>query len=154
MRLHDPAGLPLGYACRRLDPHEIQIYGKWKLPSRLPKYQILYNLHRIARADSRGIVLVECPWSVMRIHQIGLSAVALLGTALSAHQQRLLYSLHPRRLILFLDGDDAGRAASARLFATLRPILPAFQVHLPPNLDPDDLPNSDLADLLHPILGR
>lgn len=153
VRLHDPAGLPIGYAGRRLDPDEIQIYGKWKLPPRLPKHQILYNLHRINRADSRAIVLVECPWSVMRLHQIGLPAVALLGTALSPQQQRLLLSLYPQRLILLLDGDDAGRAGSARLFASLRSILPVIPVHLPPNLDPDDLADSDLANLLHPILG-
>lgn len=150
VRLHDPAGLPLGYAGRRLDPDEIQIYGKWKLPQGLPKHQILYNRHRINRADSRPIALVECPWSVMRLHQIGIPAVALLGTALSDHQHRLLLSLHPHRLILLLDADDAGRAASARLFASLQPILPVVPVHLPPDLDPDDLEDADLAAMLRP----
>ena len=67
VRLRDPGGRPLGYAGRRLDPVEVHRYGKWKLPRGLPKARILYGYHRLRARPPEGLVLVECPWGVMRL---------------------------------------------------------------------------------------
>lgn len=152
VRLHDPSGTPLGYAGRHLDPNEIHLYGKWKLPVRFPKSQILYNLHRAQVARPDCLVLVECPWSVMRLHQIHLTAIAMLGTALSQTQQQLLLALAPHRVILLLDGDPTGRVATAKIAMTLSASTSVHPTLLAPDTDPDDLTDSDLAAILYPSL--
>jgi DNA primase len=144
VRLHDPEGRPLGYAGRRLA--DLQ-RGKWVLPPRLPRSRILYGYHRLG-ADRRrwGLVVVECPWGVLRLAQLGIPAVALLGTQLCEPQRALLAAV--RRLILLLDADSAGRRAAI----AIRERLPhAALVDLPDGHDPDDLSDRDLAGRL-PLL--
>lgn len=142
VRLHTPTGAPLGYAGRRLGPHG----SKWVFPRALPKSSVLYGFHR---ADPVApLVVVECPWGVMRLAQIGTPAVALLGTALSAAHVELL-SRRPQITLLF-DGDAAGRRAAVEAASRIRG--PAIRcVDLPDGLDPDDLPDAELQSLL---LGR
>jgi len=152
IRLHDPDGRPIGYAGRRLDPQQIRQYGKWKFPPGLPKRELLYGFHRITSRLHQGLVVVECPWSVMRLAQIGIPAVALLGIHLSRPQAELL----PRtsRIVLMLDGDPAGRSASGQIADTLNPYtpLPVHRIDLPPGLDPDDLDDLELSRRLLPLL--
>lgn len=139
VRLFDPQGQPLGYAGRHLDP-ERAIHGKWKLPSGLPRNALLYAYHRVASHLHRGLFLVECPWGALRLHQLKIPAVALLGTHMSPRQQDLLREVP--RVILLMDGDRAGRRAAQMI----RRRLPhAVVVDLPEGLDPDDLGDYELA---------
>ncbi len=110
VRLHDPSGQPLGYAGRRLVPSHATLYGKWKLPAGFPKASILYGFHRLPATLDTTICLVEGTWSVMRLHQLGIPAVALLGSSLSPTQRRLLDPFP--RIVLLLDGDPTGRSAA------------------------------------------
>lgn len=151
VRLHDHLGRPLGYAGRRLDPDQARRYGKWKLPSGLPKSQILYNFHRVRQALGKGLVVVECPWGVMRLSQIEAPAVALLGTHLSTAQRDLL-CLTPR-VILMLDGDRAGRKAARRIEQELSRHVEVRAIKLPNDLDPDDLFDDELIALIAPLLS-
>ncbi len=150
VRLHDPLGHPLGYAGRRLNPAEAARYGKWKFPLRLPKTTLLYNFHRLSQPAASPIILVECPWGVMRLAQLGFPAVALLGTQLSMPQQHLL--LQASRLILMLDGDAPGRAATDRLADTLAAHTSIQPIYLPDGLDPDELSDHQLSRLVRPFL--
>ena len=152
IRLHDPDGRPIGYAGRRLDPAQARQYGKWKFPSGLPKREILYGFHRITSRLHRGLVVVECPWGVMRLTQIGIPAVALLGILLSRTQVQLLR--RTPRIVLMLDGDQAGRSASRQIAATLNQYThtPVHRIDLPQGLDPDDLDDLELSRRLLPLL--
>ncbi len=76
-RLHDHRGLPLGYAGRRLCPQQVRRFGKWKLPRRLPKASILYGFHHLRPVANHTLVIVEGPWGVMRLAQLGIPAIAL-----------------------------------------------------------------------------
>lgn len=70
------------------------------------KTSILYGACMIDREQlaSRGLVLCEGPLDVVRLHQVGVrTAVAILGTGISAKQLRLIDKLGPKRLYLFLD---------------------------------------------------
>jgi len=148
VRIHDSAGNPLGYAARRLDPTEITRYGKWRFPRGFPKATILYRIHL---ADpTRLLVLTECPWGVMRLHQLGIQAAALLGTSLSPRQQEILHAFTVK--ILFLDGDEAGRLASRRIAEKGIHELPFRIVYPPPGMDPDELTDTEIQSLLHPFL--
>jgi DNA primase len=149
VRLHDPRGQPIGYAGRRLDPDQARRYGKWKLPPRLPKRTILFNFHRVRSDLKQGLVVVEDPWSVMRLAQLEIPAVALLGTSLSDPQHALLAPVP--RLGLMLDGDTAGTAATQ----TLRARFPHAQIRatrLPDGLDPDQLDDPELREHVAAIL--
>lgn len=145
VRLHDPHGNPLGYAGRRLDPDEARRLGKWKFPTALPARQILYGFHHVRPISARPLVVVECPWGVMRLAQIAVPAVALLGTRASYEQRRLL-GLAPA-LLLLLDGDPAGREGARRLQRELRH-HDVRLVDLPDGHDPDDLPDTQLRALV------
>ena len=142
VRLHDPGGQPLGYAGRRLSSRDAVRLGKWKFPPRLPKSRILFNHHRAARRSSQTLAIVECPWGVMRLAQLGLPAVALLGLHLSTAQRRLLERWPS--IVLLLDGDDAGRRAVAPLHDELQADHMVRVASLPDGLDPDDLHDSEL----------
>ena len=115
----------------------------------MPKKDLLYGFHRSARRDLPALVLVEGPWAVMRLAQLGLPAVALLGTQLSATQHRLLRAFP--QITLMLDGDQAGRAATERLFHLLRDTLRTQCIYLPADHDPDDLDDPSLSALMRPI---
>lgn len=143
VRLHGPEGRPLGYAGRRLDPSQAGRLGQWKLPAGLPKRSLLYNLHRIAPLAGRAVVVVEGPWDVLRLAQLGVPAVALLGTHLSDEQARLLEGVG--RVVVMLDGDVAGRAASRDVAWRLRTV---HRVDLPDGSDPGDLEDRALRRVL------
>jgi len=149
LRLHDPSGRPVGYAGRRLDPGLIHRIGKWKMPPGLPKSRLLYNFHRVGHALQSTLVLVEGPWSVMRLSQLRLPAVALLGCHLSQHHIELLANVPT--LVLMLDGDEAGRVATNRIRHILYPHTTFLTVTLPDGLDPDDLTDDRLLALLRPF---
>jgi len=147
VRLHDLHGQPLGYAARRLDPDLIRQHGKWKLPPRLPKSHLLYGYHHCADdSRNRGVVVVECPWGVMRLAQLAVPAVALLGTSLSAVQCRLL--TRAPTVVLMFDGDPAGRQATPRASHMLASATTVRTVLLPDGLDPDDLTDGQLREAL------
>ena len=143
VRLHDPKGYPIGYAGRRLNPLDIKKYGKWKFPTSIPKSSLLYNYHRVRSHIKRGLVVVECPWGVMRLAQLSIYAVALLGTSLSTIQADLLRNAP--RIIFMLDGDTAGKDAIRNIRKELDSVLPIESFSLPDGLDPDDLNDCQLS---------
>jgi DNA primase len=139
--LHDPCGKPIGYAGRRIDDHQALQFGKWKFPQSFPKNGILYNIHRIDVTTTESLTVVECPWGVMRLHQLNIPSVALLGVHISPFQQDLLTKFPC--IILMLDGDQAGKAATDRFQKTLATKTDVRHVMLPQGKDPDDI-NDDL----------
>jgi DNA primase len=150
VRLHDLDGNPLGYCGRRLDPDAIARWGKWRFPAGLPKAHILYNAHRARTARAGGIVVVECPWAVMRLVQAGVpGAVALLGTSLNATQAAWLGQAPA--LLLLLDGDDAGRKATRAIAAALGTLTRVHVHQLRADQEPEDLSDQDLASLARPL---
>ena len=141
VRLHDIEGRPLGYAGRRLQPGR---RPKWVFPTGLPKSHLLYGWHHLAGLDP--LVVVEGPWEVLRLHQLGVEAVALLGTSASRHQVDLL---RRRRCLVLLDGDQAGQGAAGRLARALAAPI----IRLPIGSDPADLDDGHLAGLLRPFFS-
>lgn len=149
IRLYNLYGAPIGYAARRLIPATIKRYGKYQFPPAFPKSTTLYNYHRITRPFPNRLVITECPWGVMRLHQINIPAVALMGTNLSDTGCRLLQ--HIKDIVLMLDGDDAGIKATRQIEIKLK-IRRKSQVHsiyLPCGVDPDDLSDDELRARLN-----
>ena len=146
VRLHDLDGRPVGYAGRRLIESQVEKYGKWKFPAGLPKSSILYNWHRAKSRTNKGVVVVEGPWGAMRLTQLEIPSVALLGVNLSSVQYRILRKISP--VLVMLDGDRAGRDAAVRIENSLHPHTDAKIITLPFSIDPDDLSDRQLIGLV------
>ena len=150
VRLHDTDGRPLGYAGRRLVPEQAKSHGKWVFPPQLPRNSLLYGFHHARTLLYRGLVLVECPWGVMRFAQLRIPAVALLGTHLSITQMEML-ALAPR-IVLMMDGDNTGRKAAVNNHRKLASSLDVKICDLPDGCDPDDLADYELSRKISPFL--
>jgi len=146
VRLHDLEGNPIGYAGRHLTQDKVKKYGKWKFPAGLPKSEILYNFHRVRSFVGKGVVVVEGPWGVMRLSQLNIPSVALLGLNLSSTQRDILKNISP--VFIMLDGDQAGYKAAIRIKNSLHHHSQTMLVPLPTNLDPDDLSDHQLLSLI------
>lgn len=147
VRLHDLCGLPLGYCGRHLNHKVISRWGKWRFPKNFPKNHILYNAHRALPSRNQGIVVVECPWAVMRLGQAGINgAVALLGTSISPIQ--IAWLSESPIVLLLLDGDQAGRKASSAIAGTLCTKTQVFIHHLPNDMEPEDLSDEELVSIV------
>jgi len=151
VRMHDLKARPIGYAARQLDPTMAKRYGKWKFPPKLPKGNILYNFHRIDSRIKKGVVVVECPWAVMRLTQINVPALALLGIHLSPTQRQILSEI--RKIIIMLDADEAGKQAAIRISNMLALHSHVSTIQLPDGLDPDDLSDQSLITLTNPFFS-
>ncbi len=151
IRLHDLNGQPIGYAARRLLPSIIKRYGKYQFPSAFPKSTTLYNYHRIAKPLPDRLLITECPWGVMRLHQLNFPAVALMGTHLSDTQCRLLEQV--KNIVLMLDGDNAGVKATQQIKMKLRKKAKSkiHSIYLPFGVDPDDLTDDELREKVNPF---
>ena len=131
------------------------------------KGQNLYGLHcaRDVVRQRRQVILVEGNFDVLSLHQHGFgNTLAPMGTALTETQVRLLGRLlgEDGHVVLMLDGDKAGRAATMKDISLL--MLTQAQLSdvaslsqrdidvrvakLPDGEDPDTLANRDAAALL------
>ncbi|MEO1092868.1 MAG: DNA primase [Pseudomonadota bacterium] len=107
------------------------------------KRELLYGAEKLDRRAGRGrLHVVEGYMDVIALAEMGVTAVAPLGTAVTAEQVQALWRLDDRPLIC-LDGDEAGHRAAGRLAELaaeqLRPGLSLDFALLPPGDDPDSL---------------
>lgn len=131
----DASGRTAAYCGRSLDGQA----PRYKLPAGFRKSLVLFNLRRAAACGSDRVVVVEGFFDCMKVHQAGLaSVVALMGCSLSAEQESLLLDRFDR-VILMLDGDAAGRAASRVIRARLSGQCGAAVVSVPEGSQPDQL---------------
>lgn len=114
--IHDAAGHAIGFGARTLEPGGIPKYLNSPQGPLFDKSHTLFGLHRAAREIRAGgtAVVVEGYTDVIRAHAAGFgNVVASLGTAITEHQVRLLAG-HATSIVLALDADAAGQAATLR----------------------------------------
>ena len=88
---------------------------KYHLPPGFRKSKLLFNLHRAREHATEGLIVVEGFFTVCEFWQRGRkNVVALMGSAMSAEQERLIVeTVGPKgRVLLALDNDEAGRKGS------------------------------------------
>jgi DNA primase len=104
-------------------------------------------------------LLVEGPLDVIQLHQAGFThAVASLGTSVSVLQLQLLQRQGMKHLLIALDGDRAGQAATEKLLEQLQPQLvtggqSASVVQLPEGQDADGLLRSQGASAIEGLIA-
>lgn len=135
----------VGYAARALDERE----PKYLFPSRekgFYKSHLVYNLARVQA--QRAVVVVEGFFDCMKVSQAGFPAVALMGCDMSSHQAELLCA-HFERMVLFFDGDAAGRNGTDRALVEIgRRGRYIRAVMLPDGSEPDQLSTEEIKQLL------
>ena len=132
--IHNEDGILVAYAGRGLGQAE----PKYRFPTRFRKSLVLFNLCRAVHHGKR-VVIVEGFFDCFKVHQAGVPCVvALMGCSLS-HRQIDLLEQHFSEAILLLDGDKAGRAASATIAAQLVPKLSTRLLQVPEGSQPDQL---------------
>ena len=136
-------GRMIGFGARRLhdgDPIEAK-YVNTPETELFQKGAVVYGLHlaRPAIAKQDEAVVVEGYTDVIALHQAGLgTAVASMGTALTAQQLRELRRLCSR-LFLCFDADKAGQEATLRgMELAYREFAEVRVIALPKGSDPAD----------------
>ena len=143
--LHNGAGELVGYAGRAIDDQE----PKYLFPSAergFRKSHLLFNLHRIGETVF-PVVVVEGFFDCMKVSAAGFPVVGLLGSSLSSQQEDLL-AQHFDQVILCLDGDAAGRAATDDCVKRLARRMFVRAVDVPDGRQPDDMTSEELEQLL------
>ena len=143
--IHNGEGVLVAYAGRSLGQSE----PRYKFPARFRKSLVLFNLHRAVH-HGKAVIVVEGFFDCFAVHQAGLPCVvALMGCSLS-HRQEALLQQHFREVTLMLDGDNAGRRASALIAARLVTKLAVRAVEIPPGTQPDQLSADHIRCLYDP----
>jgi DNA primase len=137
----------VGYAARALDASD----PKYLFPSRekgFYKSHLVYNLARVQ--VQKAAVIVEGFFDCMKVSQTGFPSVAILGSDMSENQAELLCT-HFERMVLFFDGDEAGRRGVDRALVQIgRGGRYVRAVLLPDGSQPDQLSEDEIRRLLRP----
>jgi DNA primase len=142
--IHNQQGEEVAYAGRAVDGR----MPKYKLPGGFHKSLELYNLHRAIATGSQTVIVVEGYFDCVRVHQGGLPwVVALMGSSLSPQQETILCERF-ERVILMLDGDAAGRAASRTISTRLIQKCDVTVIALSDGTQPDQLSTAEVRSML------
>lgn len=165
--IRDERGRMAGFGARILNPDDVPKFLNSPQTAVFDKGRLLYGLDRARRAIRvvDQVVIVEGYLDVIALHQAGYAnAVSPMGTALTEHQLYLLKRFS-KRIVLALDPDAAGNAATLRGLQIARQTMereqdPVFDARglmgyearlqadirvtvLPEGLDPDEVVNRD-----------
>jgi len=105
-----PDGMSVGFVGRSIEGKE------FKNTPGLPKSKVLFNLHRVKY--SKHAYLVESSFDVIRLDQVGMPAVATLGSSISSKQLELLRQYFSE-IRLIADNDEAGNNMIVKLLEKL-----------------------------------
>jgi DNA primase len=141
--IHNEHGELVAYAGRAIDGSE----PRYKLPAGFHKSLELFNLHRVSGPE---VVLVEGFFDCMKVYQAGFPAVALMGSALCEAQEELL-AMEFERVIVMLDGDEAGERATAECLTRLASRMWIRAVRIPGGKQPDQLLLEELRLILQSL---
>ena len=108
--VHSPDGIPVGFVGRSVEGKE------FKNTPKLPKSKVLFNLHRTK--TSSKIYVVESSFDAIRLDQVGMPAVATLGSNVSNFQIELLRKYF-NNIFVIADNDEAGGNMKERIVEKL-----------------------------------
>jgi DNA primase len=152
--LTSPMGEVIGFGGRVMDPEQQPKYKNSPETMIYKKGENLFGLHVAKHAIRKGgrALVVEGNFDVMTLHEKGIDwAVAPQGTAITEAQVALL-GRFAKEVVLMLDADPAGRAATlkvVKLFADaeIKASIVSLRSTDGRKVDPDDLARNDLPRL-------
>ena len=120
---------------------------RYKMPATFNKRLELFNLHRAGQLDRDFLVIVEGFWSAIRLHMLGIPAVAAMGAQLYPDQVDLIATTGFKRAFVLFDGDAAGRMGAEKAVVSLSAHMFTRRLDLPDGVKPDTM-DQDWLDLL------
>jgi hypothetical protein len=142
--IHNESGELVAYAGRAIDGQE----PKYRFPAGFRKSLVLFNLRRVLNTGARAVIVVEGFFDALAVHQAGYRAVvALMGSSLSRQQADLL-TAHFDRVLLMLDGDEAGRHGAAAITSALAGRIEVVPILLDDGTQPDQLARTAIQRLV------
>jgi DNA primase len=114
--VRDEQGRMTGFQARALKPDTLPKFMNSPQTALFDKGRTLFGLHLARKAirEAGAAIVVEGNLDVVAAHQAGFAnVVSSQGTALTEHQLRLLKK-YAKRIVLALDADEAGDAATLR----------------------------------------
>ena len=108
--VHSPDGMPIGFVGRSIEGKE------FKNTPGLPKSKTLFNLHRVK--TSNKVYVVESSFDAIRLDQVGIPAIATLGSNVSNTQIELLQKCF-NDIIIVADNDEAGGNMKTKIIEKL-----------------------------------
>ena len=106
--VHNAEGELVAYIGRWAGEDRPKDEPKYKLPPKFDKSLVLFNLHRVLAARQNEVALVEGVFDAIRLHELGIPAVALLGSSISDEQAALLSGMACVH-VMFDGGADKAR---------------------------------------------
>jgi len=135
--VHSPDGLLVGFVGRSIEGKE------FKNTPGLPKAKTLFNLNRIKTADR--VYVVESSFDAIRLDQVGLPAVATLGSNVSNIQIELLQKYF-NNIIVVADNDEAGGNMKDKIIEKLGSRVSVIQLNKEYK-DIGDMPDENIKKL-------
>ncbi|MDB5195529.1 MAG: primase [Parcubacteria group bacterium] len=144
--IRDSAGRTVAFTGRALDPKDQAKYLNSPETELYKKHEVLFGMDKAKDAiRTRGFaILVEGQMDLLLLHQIGFTnTIALSGTALSKEHLALM-KRYADNLMLALDSDRAGLAATAKnAIEALRAGMKVKAIRMPEGKDPADMAQED-----------
>jgi hypothetical protein len=140
--IHNRAGELVAYASRSIDESE----PKYKFPNGFRKSLELFNLNWVLSVGRELVIVVEGFFDAVKVEEAGYPVVALMGSSLSQEQEDMLAEFS--KVILMLDGDEAGRQATQTIASRLMRRTFVKVISLPEGKQPDNLSSEELNILL------
>lgn len=134
--VHTPEGFGKDYQVRRY--------------TKLPKYvthRVLKNAQVLHKSTSKPVVIVEDLLSSYKLHAAGFTTVCLMGTSLNKTTLTETGLDRTKRVVIWLDDDEAGHVGAAKLFRELSPLfstVTSINMAQPKEIEMDDLLTMDL----------
>ena len=152
--IRDPQGRCIAFGGRSLDPRARAKYLDSPATDLFAKSRTLYNFDtaRAAVGGGGALIIAEGYMDVIALSEAGLAgAVAPPGTAVTADQLELMWQTSDRLLVM-LDGGEAGRRAAYQVMDRALPLLGpgrsmGFAV-LPEGADPETLVRQERLETL------
>ncbi|MCH9673274.1 MAG: DNA primase [Gammaproteobacteria bacterium] len=152
--IHDKRGQVIGFGGRTIAPDDTPKYLNSPETPVFHKGRELYGLHQARQSQRRPeyLLVVEGYLDVVALAQFGIdTAVATLGTAITADHANALFRV-TQHVVFCFDGDGAGGRAAWRALETVLPELregrSASFLFMPDGEDPDSFVRSEGADAL------
>lgn len=99
--VHDDKGMKVGFVGRTADTEDKKFHNS----KQLPRYDVVFNMHRAKRTGSDTLILCEATFDAALIDQAGFPNVAaFLGSTLTEPQAEVIRR-HFRKVIIMTDND-------------------------------------------------
>jgi DNA primase len=138
------------FASRKLEKYGDNKYIFSPNNNLIQKSSVIYNYDFVKREIIDHCYLVEGFFDVISLTKVGIkNCISLLGVSISKEQINLLRRLE-KKIIIFLDGDEAGLEASVKIskIMTLNNIdCEVIMMESEDKIDPDDICRSNGEDI-------